>query len=98
MFITKAIETRRDIVPVHFGGHNSRSFYNIARWRKRLGIKFNYEMILLPREVFRSAGSTYTITVGEAVSWRTLRGGLLASEQAAQMRALVYSLPAKYDM
>lgn len=95
MFINKAIESHRDIVPVHFGGHNSESFYRMADRRRRLGIKFNFEMILLPREVFRSAGSTFTLTVGDTVPWQSLRGGAKASEEAAALRQKVYSLTSK---
>jgi len=56
MVVNKAIESRRDIVPVHFAGENSPSFYRWARRRLRLGIKFNFEMVLLPRELFRAGG------------------------------------------
>lgn len=96
MAVTKAIESRRDIVPVHFSGENSRSFYRWARLRKRLHIRFNYEMLLLPREVFRSEGKTFTLTVGEPVRWQSLRGGNYAADEAARLRENVYSLPSKY--
>ena len=43
-FVQKSIEHERDIVPVFFKGHNSKRFYRIANWRKRLGIKANIEM------------------------------------------------------
>ncbi len=93
MFVTKAIESRRDIVPVHFDGHNSPSFYRWARIRQRLGIKFNFEMLLLPREVFRSRGKTFTITCGTPVPWQSLDGGAKAASTAAQLRRQVYALP-----
>lgn len=92
MFITKAIESRRDIVPVHFEGHNSSFFYRVARWRRRLGIKFNIEMILLPREVFRASGSTFTLRCGKPIAWQGLRGGSEAAAQADEIRTAVYSL------
>ncbi len=60
-FVAKAAEYNRDIIPVHFHGTNSRRFYHIARWRKRLGIKFNIEQILLPSEVIRARGSHFRI-------------------------------------
>lgn len=96
MAVTKAIESRRDIVPVHFEGRNSLSFYRWARLRKRLGIKFNYEMLLLPREVMRSRGKQYTLTVGDVVPWQSLYGGDSAADEASMLRHIVYSLPAKY--
>lgn len=92
MVVNKAIDSRRDIVPVHFDGRNSPSFYRWARLRKRLGIKFNFEMMLLPRELVRSRNTTFTITVGHPVSWRSLKGGRAAREEAARLRSIVYSL------
>lgn len=92
MFVCKAIESKRDIVPVFFEGRNSAGFYRTARWRKRLGIKFNFEMILLPREIFRSAGSTFTLTVGKTIPWQQLRGGRDAAAEAAEIRRTVYAL------
>lgn len=92
MFITKAIESHRDIVPVHFDGRNSQLFYNIARWRRKLGIKINLEMALLPREIFRSAGSTFTLRCGKPIPWQSLQGGSKASKQASILRRTVYNL------
>lgn len=96
MFINKAIESRRPIVPVHFEGHNSPSFYRLARMRQKSGLKFNFEMVLLPREVFRSAGSTFTLTVGRPISWENLVGAD-ANAKAAEIRETVYTLPHLYE-
>lgn len=92
MFVNKAIESHRDIVPVFFDGCNSRSFYRAARWRNRLKIKFNFEMLLLPREVFRSAGKRFTLTVGKPIDWQKLEGGAAARATADAIRRTVYSL------
>ncbi len=96
MAVTKAIDSRRDIVPVHFGGENSAAFYRWARLRKRLGMKFNYEMVLLPREVMRARGKEFTLTVGEPVPWQSLANGEDPVLTAALLRKTVYSLPSKY--
>lgn len=95
MVINKAIESRRDIVPVHFEGENSPSFYRWARRRLRLGIKFNFEMVLLPRELFRAGGKTFTLTCGDPIAWQSLRGGRDAAAEAARIRNIVYSLSHK---
>lgn len=92
MVVNKAIESRRDIVPVHFAGENSPSFYRWARRRLRLGIKFNFEMMLLPRELFRAGGKTFTLTCGDPIAWQSLRGGREAAAEAARIRNIVYSL------
>ncbi|MDE7108487.1 MAG: 1-acyl-sn-glycerol-3-phosphate acyltransferase, partial [Muribaculaceae bacterium] len=67
-FVAKAMETGRDIVPVHFEGLNSGRFYKAARWRKKLNIKVNLEQALLPGEVCRARGSHYRVTFGSPVS------------------------------
>lgn len=71
-FVTKAIESRRDIVPMFFSGENSRRFYRLANMRKRLGIKFNIETFLLPDEMFRKKGSSFDLYIGEPVPYSSL--------------------------
>ena len=73
-FVTKAVESRRDIVPMYFGGENSRRFYRLANIRKRLGIKFNVETFLLPDEMFRKRGSSFDLYIGEPVPYTSLTG------------------------
>lgn len=92
-FVTKAIEFRRDVVPVFFKGKNSKRFYRIARWRKKSGIKFNLEQILLPSELCKAKGSRYSIIFGKPVSWEVLAAGNKSpKELAAMLRSLSYSL------
>lgn len=90
--VSKAIESRRDIVPVHFDGRNTQSFYRLARWRKCLGLKFNYEMMLLPRELVHARSKTFTLTCGDVIPWQSLKGGPEAAAEAANLRRIVYSL------
>lgn len=92
MFINKSIQYHRDIIPIHFGGHNSGFFYKFARLRTKLGIKLNIEMVRLPSEIFISRGSHYTVTVGDMIEWEQLQGGTKASQQAADIKATVYRL------
>lgn len=95
MFINKSIKTGRDIIPVHFNGHNSSFFYKFARLRTKLGLKFNIEMVRLPREVFRSRGSHFTISIGKAIPCDSLRGGILSHQEASRIKEIVYDLAAK---
>lgn len=90
--VNKAVAHRRDIVPVHFSGKNSDLFYNTARMREKLGLKFNIEMILLPRELFRCSGTTFKLTCGTTIPWQQLRHGVNAHRQAQDLRTIVYSL------
>lgn len=71
-FVTKAIESKRDIVPMFFSGENSRFFYRLANIRKFLGIKANIETFLLPDEMFRKKGASFDLIIGEPVPYTTL--------------------------
>ncbi len=93
MFVGQALRHHRDIVPLHFDGRNSAAFYLTAKLRALLGIRFNIEMVRLPREVFRCRNKSFTITVGHRIPYSTLEGGTSALATAARLRALTYSLP-----
>ena len=86
-----AQEIERDIIPVYFDGQNSKKFYRMARWRERLGIKLNIEMVLLPGEMFKSSGSTYKVHFGKPVKWQSL-DSRNARAEAARLRDMVYEL------
>ena len=90
--VKKAIQHHRDLIPVHIEARNRRRFYTIANWRKRLGIKFNFEMALLPGEMFAQRGKTFTMTVGEPVPWQTLDDGTPAIEWAKRLHDLIYTI------
>ena len=62
-FIQKAIEYRRDVVPVYFEGRNSNFFYRLANFRKRFGIKMNIEMLYLPDEMFKQRHSLFRLYI-----------------------------------
>lgn len=90
MFAQKAVEFKRDVVPMFFGAINSPSFYRWANIRKSLGVKLNIEMALLPGEIFKSAGKTFNIMIGKPVSWRTLPSDARAA--AILIRHRTYNL------
>lgn len=94
MFVQKAIQNQRDIIPLYFSGHNSSFFYNFARLRTALGLKFNIEMVRLPKEVFLSAGKRFSISVGHLIPWQSLGGGRDASREAQNIKSIVYNLQA----
>lgn len=94
-FIAKAKKYQKDIIPVHIDGKNSPWFYNLSRWRSKLGIKANLEMFYLADEMFKQRGKTITITFGEPVSWQSFDNSKTLVEWAEHMRQLTYSLPKK---
>lgn len=95
-FIKKAIQHERDVVPVHISGHNTQFFYNLANWRKRLGIKANIEMLYLANEMFKQKGEILIIRYGQPVSWQSLRDEGNATMSAKKIKEMVYAL-AKND-
>ena len=90
--VKKAIQHHRDLIPVHIEAQNRRRFYTIANWRKRMGIKFNFEMALLPGEMFAQRGKTFTMTVGEPIPWQTLDDGTTAYEWAQRLHDKIYTI------
>lgn len=91
-FIIKAVEFQRDVIPVHFEGKNSRFFYNLANLRKASGIKFNFELVYLPDEMYKNSNQTFTITFGKPIPWQTFDKSKSAAEWAQSVKEEVYSL------
>lgn len=91
-FITKSVETHRDVVPIHFGGHNSRFFYNLANVSKRLGIKFNVAMLFLVDEMYKNRHKTFTVSIGKPIPWQTFDSSRTPSEWAGWVKKSVYDL------
>ena len=91
-FIKKAVKYHRDIVPVYTEARNRNIFYTIANLRKCLGIKFSFEMALLPAEMFAQRGKSVSMTFGKPIPWQTFDRRHTPAEWAAMMRDFVYEL------
>ncbi len=91
-FIAKSVETRRDVIPVYFSGLNSRFFYKFAKFRKKLGIKFNIELILLPGEMVKNRGSEFEIHVGKPIVWTVFDGSRTREQWADYVKQQVYGM------
>lgn len=91
-FINKSIESRRAIVPVHFIGQNSNRFYRVANLCKKLKLKLNLAMLMLPDEMFRARGSSYTIVFGKPIPVESFDSSRTRLEWAAEVRKQVYEL------
>ncbi len=91
-FIKKSRETGRDIIPIHFEGENSKRFYRTASIQKKLGLKFPFAMMLLPDEMYKSAGRKYRITFGKPIPIATLDQSKSDYEWAQVIRTRAYEL------
>ena len=91
-FVRQATNSGRSIVPMHFGGKNSRLFYWSSKIRMALGIKAFIEMILLPHEMFRQRNKTFVLTIGEPISPEEILNSKETPQQwCDKIREKVYS-------
>ncbi len=104
-FITKAVQHKRDVIPVHIDGRNSKVFYRLAKIRKFLNIKLNIEMFLLPDEMFKQENKVITIIFGKPIPYTTFTKDHTHYEWAQMVKEHVYNLasgnetfePEKYE-
>lgn len=89
--VVHAVNYKREIVPIYFDAVNSRFFYRFAKWRKRLGLKFNIELIFLPKEMIKKSGSTLRAVIGDPIPWDTLDGAH-PKQEAARLREIVINM------
>lgn len=93
-FVTKAIQYKRNVVPIFFEGRNSNFFYNLANIRKKLGIKANIEMLYLSDELFKKKNAHFKVKIGEMIPYEKLKemGGKRSIEY---VRNKVYAMESK---
>ena len=91
-FINKSIETKRDIVPIHFGGQNSNFFYRLANISKLLGLKFNIAMLFLVDEMYKNCNKTFTVKIGKPIPWQTFDRSKSNKEWAQYVQDIVYKI------
>lgn len=90
-FITKSVETHRDVVPIYFSGQNSKRFYRIAKFSDRY-LPFNLAMLFLVDEMYRNVGKTFRITIGKPIPWQTFNKTKTPMEWANFIEERVYAL------
>ncbi|MDD4529889.1 MAG: 1-acyl-sn-glycerol-3-phosphate acyltransferase [Bacteroidales bacterium] len=91
-FIKKAIQYNRDIIPVYTEAKNSNFFYRFANIRKKLGFKFNIELIFLPDEMFKQKGKKIRLIFGKPIPIETFDKTFSQIEWADLLKSYVYSL------
>ena len=90
-FITKSVEYQRDIVPIHFEGHNSDFFYRLANFSDRF-LPFNLAMLFLVDEMYKNVGKSFRIAIGKPIPWQTFDKSKKPLEWAQYVQDKVYSL------
>ena len=91
-FITRAKKHKRNIIPVYIDGKNSNFFYNLALWRKCLGIKANIEMLYLVNEVYKQRGKTITVIFGKEIPFETFDKRFTDMQWAQKIKEHVYRM------
>ena len=91
-FITKSVETHRDVVPIHFGGRNSDFFYTLANVCKALGIKFNIAMLFLVDEMYKNVHKSFRIAIGKPIPWQIFDKSRTPAQWAQYVQDEVYKL------
>jgi putative hemolysin len=90
--ITKARRYKRDIIPTYIDGSNSNFFYNLALYRKKLGVKANIEMFYLANEFFKQRDKTLHITFGKPISYKVFDKRHRDNQWAELLKQHVYKL------
>lgn len=91
-FISKAVQYRRDIVPVFVSGRNSDFFYRLGRFRKMLGIKANLEMFYLVDETYKHRNENIEIIFGTPISYTVFDKTKKYVEWAKWVKEKTYAL------
>ena len=92
-FISKAIQYKRDVIPVFVSGRNSNRFYRLAKIRKFLRLKWNLEMFFLPDETMRHRNTEVHIYFGKPIPYQSFDRSKTHKEWASRVKELVYELP-----
>jgi putative hemolysin len=91
-FITKAVQHRRDVIPVHISGRNSNFFYRIANLRTFLRIKTYIETALLPDEMLKQQNMTLNLRIGKVIPYQTFTNDKSHYEWAQKVKEMVYQI------
>lgn len=91
-FVQESVRTDRWIIPVFFDAENSKRFYRVDWLCKKLKIKFNLPMVLLPDELYRSQHRTVRVVIGKPIDPKSLDMTKGALAVAQDIRAQVYKM------
>ncbi len=94
-FVRFAKKYNKTVVPFFITTKNSPWFYRVEKWRKKLGIKANLELFLLPRQIFYQRGKTIEIIFGKPIPPETFDDSKSIHQWADYVKQIAYSLPEK---
>jgi 1-acyl-sn-glycerol-3-phosphate acyltransferase len=91
-FVSQSVRNKRDVLPVYIDGMNSKFFYNLALWRKRLRIKLNIEMLFLVDEMYKQCNKQINLIFGDPISYEVFNKSKKPYEWAQLVKQHVYNL------
>lgn len=91
-FVVQSQKNHLPIIPAYVEGKNSNFFYQLAHYRKKIGIKANLEMFFLPDEMFKQKNKSIHIRFGPPIQPEWLNQEYSNEEWAQLIKAYVYSL------
>ena len=91
-FISKSVEYRRDVVPIHFGGRNSDFFYRLANFSDKYVKKVNIAMLFLADEMYKNVHKTFRVAIGKPIPWQTFDKSRTPAQWAQYVKDTVYEL------
>lgn len=96
--VAKAVQHKRDVIPVFIEGRNSNFFYNLANFRSFLGIKSNLEMLYLVDETFRQFNSTMRMVIGGPISYHTFTVDKTQKQWSQYLQDTAYKLASQLPL
>lgn len=91
-FISKSVQYKRDVVPIHFGGRNSDFFYRLANFSDRHIKKVNIAMLFLVGEMYKNVHKTFRVAFGAPIPWQTFDKSRTPAQWAQYVQDRVYEL------
>ena len=91
-FVSKSVEYRRDVVPIHFGGRNSDFFYRLANFSDKYVKKVKIAMLVLADDTDINVHMTFSVTIGKPIPWQTFDKSRTPAQWAQYVQDIVYEL------
>ena len=82
----------KPIMPIFIRGGLTNKFYRLARWRKRFGIKMNFEMLFLSDELFKQRNKKIQVIFGKPIPASFFTDEKSDKEWATYLHELVHNM------